>query len=86
MELDRALNDIREEYLTARGKFGPFCNGHEGFAVIKEELDELWDEIKGPQRNENLKEEATQVAAMAVKFLVDLIPVDLGAQEAESER
>ena len=37
---------VKGELLSATEKFGPFNSTHEGYAVIKEELDELWDEIK----------------------------------------
>jgi len=45
---------------------------HHGYAVIKEELDELWDEIicRGPARY--MEDEAKQIGAMALRFLVDL--------------
>ncbi len=49
----------------------PIHSGHEGYALIREELDELWDAV----RRNDLKhacEEAIQIAAMAVRFSVDL--------------
>ena len=43
---------------------------HEGYAIIKEELDELWEEIKSKNRTPtNLYIEAMQVAAMGVRFM-----------------
>jgi len=46
---------------------------HDGYAVILEELDELWTEIKKKHPDvEIIKKEARQVAAMALRFLVDL--------------
>lgn len=49
---------------------------HEGYAVILEELDELWAQIKddkraAEQRRQDMQREATQVAAMALRFLMD---------------
>jgi hypothetical protein len=42
-----------------------------GYAVILEELDEMWAEIK--QNNTNrAREECVQVAAMAIRFLMDI--------------
>ncbi len=55
---------------------GPFNSAHEGYAVILEELDELWDEVKKKQAersSETLKKEAVQVGAMAMRFLVDIV-------------
>ena len=48
---------------------------HEGYAIILEELEELWDEIKkkpSERSEEHIRKEAVQVAAMAERFLVDL--------------
>lgn len=69
--IDVAVAAIRAEAIRAARKFKPFNSAHEGFAVLKEEVDELWDEVKGndPMR---ASEEAVQVGAMAVRFLTDL--------------
>lgn len=69
-----ALADIGEEYLRAAKMYPPMNSAHEGYAVIKEEFEELWEEIrlKNPNRD-NMKVEATQVGAMALRFLVDVI-------------
>lgn len=62
---------VRDELVIATHKFGPFASTHEGWAVIREELDELWEAVK---RNDiaQARREAVQVAAMAVRFLVDI--------------
>jgi hypothetical protein len=59
------------ELRKARAKFPQFNSAHEGYAVLLEEVDELWDAIK---RNDdaNAREEAQQVAAMAIRFLLDV--------------
>lgn len=61
------------ELRRAMEKHGPMNSAHEGYAVILEELDELWDEIKlqKPDR-EKLRKEALQVAAMALRFIYDV--------------
>ena len=48
-----------------------FNSAHEGYAVIKEELEELWDGIKKDDWD-NIEEEAVQVGAMAMKLLYSL--------------
>ncbi len=68
---DNLRNDIEAEYSDAIHSFPPFNSYHEGFAVLKEEIDELWDEIKGEQRKNELLKEAKQVAAMAIRFIID---------------
>lgn len=68
-----ALQMIIEEYLGAVKKFGGFNSAHEGFAVLQEEVDELWEEVRKKQGNrEDLAKEAKQVAAMGLRFLVEV--------------
>ena len=69
--MDKWIEEIKIEYEMATSKFGPFNSTHEGYAVIKEEVDELWDAIKGNFHPSILEEEAIQVAAMAIRFLTD---------------
>lgn len=43
--------EIMHELRTIPEKFHkPFNSYHEGYAIIKEELDELWDEIKNGEK------------------------------------
>lgn len=70
-EMETALFEVKTEIVKATKKFGPFPTPHHGYAVILEELDEAWQEIKhGPP--ERVREEMVQVAAMAVRFLMDI--------------
>jgi hypothetical protein len=70
-----ALERIHVEVQRAIELHGPLSGPHEGFAVIREELDELWDAVKRDDLEDAL-EEAVQVGAMAVRFLADLgLPV-----------
>lgn len=71
MERKNNLMAIVEEYDSATLKFGPFNSTHEGYAVILEELDELWDAIKGNVSKKIMRKEAIQVGAMALRFLND---------------
>jgi hypothetical protein len=66
-----AIIMVQSELLCARNRFPAFNSAHEGYAVILEELDEAWDEIK---RNdvEAATREMVQVAAMALRFLLDV--------------
>ena len=55
--------------------YGDFNSAHEGYAILLEEVDELWDHVKISQRKRDLGamyKEAIQVAAMAVKFVRNL--------------
>ena len=40
------FEEVEKEYNKATAVFGSFNNAHEGYAVILEEVDELWNEIK----------------------------------------
>ena len=73
------LDSIYTEYRRAIFLFPPFHSAHEGYAVLLEEVDELWDEIKGnkkPGAYERMRKEAIQVGAMALRFLVMLDEMD----------
>lgn len=71
-----AHDDILNEYINARDRFPAFNSGHEGYAVILEELDELWEEVTDNKRDPKIRrpmmrKEAMQVAAMALAFMVE---------------
>lgn len=75
MELKDVLFDIRQEVSAAVIKFPPMASVHEGYAILLEEVDELWEEVKKSPKTrdaEKIKLEAKQVAAMATRFLMDL--------------
>lgn len=69
--MDTVLFDVKAEIIKATEKHGPFPTAHHGYAVILEELDEAWHEIKHGTSEQRLRAEMVQVAAMAVRFLMD---------------
>ena len=73
-DIERALDSIREEYILARNCHAPMYSAHEGIAVIREEFEELWEIVKQYPRYDDseLREEAVQLGAMAVAFLVEI--------------
>lgn len=76
-EQDKAIMDVGfevvQEVMRAMKKHGPMRSPHEGYAVLKEEVDELWDEIKSDRgRFATARKEAIQVAAMAMRYVLDL--------------
>lgn len=67
------FSEVLNELVRARTKHSPMHSAHEGYAVILEELDELWEEIKRQKPNrEAIRKEAVQVAAMVVRFIEDV--------------
>jgi hypothetical protein len=71
--LERAASDAQIESLRASDAWPLFNSVYEEYAVILEELEELWDECreKVPDK-ERLRKEAIHVAAMAIRFAAEL--------------
>ena len=83
------FQEVRDELSDALFKFPDMCSPHEGYAIIKEEVDELWEEVKRNPYSSNsnvaigypppdvlhktrMKVEATQIAAMAIRFILNV--------------
>lgn len=78
-ELMFIARDMACECGDAIDTHGSFNSAHEGYSVILEELEELWDEIKKKREHRNkklMKKEALQVGAMAIKFVYTLCQED----------
>lgn len=74
-----ALQELAGELRRAQARFGPYASPHEGWAVIREELDELWDHvIHDSGRSLAARGEALQVAATALRYVSDLCPLPPG--------
>jgi hypothetical protein len=76
MILDKIFVEIVAELSRADAKYqhDPMTTAELGLATIKCELAELEREVLRTQRHEEwLRKEAIQVAAMAVKFLRDIV-------------
>ena len=81
IDVEKAANlseEVYEEFLKASSKFPAFASEHEGYAILLEEVDELWDAVKlnqkRPERHNQCRKECIQVAAMALRFLYDRTP------------
>lgn len=81
------LEEAAAELGRARLIFPPFNSPHEGYAVLLEEVNELWEEVKRKDRDSTaLRKEAIQVAAMALRFVFDLTePVAAEAHSGETD-
>ncbi len=75
-DYEKTISEVLKEVIRAKTLFPvDFHNQHEGYAVIREEIDELWDEVKKNQRNydiANQRKEAIQCAAMCIRFATEL--------------
>lgn len=75
LKIRNILMEVMEEYRNASLKFKPFNSAHEGYAVIKEEVDELWEEVKkkkSDRKDTAMRAEALQIAAMGLRFVLDV--------------
>ncbi len=72
-DVDGVLAEVEAELRRACSQHGPMRGPHEGYAVLLEELDELWDEVKRRESNGvAMRKEALQVAAMGARFVLDV--------------
>ena len=64
---------VAHELKRARAKHGPMHSHHEAYAVLLEELDEVWQEVKSQQPNtQRIIAELIQVAAMCNRWAEDV--------------
>ena len=69
-------DDVRHEISKARAKYRPMASAHEGWAVLREEVDELWEEVKKKPLKRDpsaMYAELVQVAAMAQRMAEDIV-------------
>ena len=74
-EVLATLIAVGDELKDATKKHGPFSSLHEAYAVILEELDEFWEEVRKKAHERTygrMFKELIQVAAMAVRAVGDL--------------
>jgi len=67
--------DIELEIRNADQKYGHFHSTHEAYAVLQEEVNEAWTLIQGAPgdwKKESLILELTQVAAIAIRTIIEL--------------
>lgn len=79
--VDTALIDVSDELDQAYYNWPDMCSAHEGISLLKEEVDELWDIVKKKPHKRNLhdmRKEALQIAAMAIRFMVDVCNEEVG--------
>lgn len=68
------FHEIKQELTRAQKDYPAFNTAHEGYAILLEEVDELWDIVKQKQSRRDysaMGDEAKQIAAMAIRFYLD---------------
>lgn len=76
-----ALRDVSKELKNISNLWNEFNSAHEAFAILAEEIDELWDHVKTKQINRDLpamRDEAIQVAAVALRFAAEVCSERVG--------
>lgn len=69
------LTEVGQELAKAEAKHAPMNSAHEGHSVIREEVEELWDHVKADTGySPAARKEAIQIAAMAVRYILNLGP------------
>ncbi len=66
---------VRNELASAKAKHAPINSLHEGYAIILEEVDELWEEArkrKEKRSSAQILSELVQIAAMCQRTAEDL--------------
>ncbi len=72
MKTHEAQYEVWDELMGAMTRYGAMRSAHEGFSILKEEVDELWDEVRANSDMMTLRAGARQVAAMALRFMIEL--------------
>lgn len=70
---------VEMELTRARESNPPISSVHAGYAIILEELDEFWEEVRkkpGVRREQDMMQELVQIAAMAQRVAEDLSLVE----------
>lgn len=80
-DVDEVVDRVKNELLNAQKNFPAMRSPHEGFAIMMEEFDELKEHVWMHQKKRDLqamKKEAIQVAAMAMRFILDVTDEENG--------
>jgi len=75
---------MEAELARARKNHGPQTSYHEGYGVLLEEVDELWDEVKKKSTNRNHEDtlaELVQIAVCAQKMAEDIVIPEINKQK-----
>jgi NTP pyrophosphatase (non-canonical NTP hydrolase) len=80
MSEQEIFDDIKKELkrakdLRAKNNYGKFNSAHEAFAILYEEVDEFWEEVrkkKAVRSKANMKEELIQIIGVAIRTIEDL--------------
>ena len=81
LSLNQIYQAVCLEVETAQQNWPAMNSAHEAYAVLLEEVDELWDHVKTNQKRRDIpamQKEAIQVAAMAIRFALEVCSEETG--------
>lgn len=81
-QFNKALLEVVDELVRLKKlvddpthPFDDLQSVHQGYALLLEELDELWEEVRKKNKlrdSKAMRTEAKQIAALAIRFMTDL--------------
>lgn len=86
-KVGKTIKAIIAEYNRAINRNGPFNSTYEGWAILIQKMEELWEEIKKVEAGnsgEKLHKYAAQIGALAMRFMVDLGTEEMALKTMES--
>lgn len=73
LSVEDVFGQIQIELEKVKKKHKPFNSPHEGWAIMLEEVDELWEHVRANTgRGVEAKKEAIQIAVAAIRYITDL--------------
>lgn len=72
--IKQLLKEVEHELLCAQAQYPGFHSLHEAYAVVAEEMDELWEHVRKKKSHEvgaSGRGECIQIAAMALRAIMD---------------
>ncbi len=71
-KVSTVIDEVVAELERATGLYSSMPGPHEGFVILQDRMGELWEEVREQERNKAaMSDEAIQVAAMAIRFILD---------------
>lgn len=77
---DSFEKQVQDELTRARTLFPNLHSAHEGYAVIIEEVDELWEEVRKKNSKRDymqMYKELIQIAAMSRRMVEDVVEKEM---------
>lgn len=71
-EIAKIFSQLADRLDKAYAKHPSYDSAYHGISVIREEFEELWEEVRKDNYGEPMTQEALDVAATAIRFILDV--------------